>query len=307
MKLTIKYPFLPKARSLATGLVMDTFGVDFDQGDHVVCDGLELPITPKQIVLFTGASGSGKSSLLREVVRQLQQEGGHHLVEIDRLALPDKPLVDALPVPTREALDLLTACGLSEAQLLLRTPAELSDGQRYRFRLALGLAQFSSVSSLTTVHCPLTTSAWLIADEFTAALDRTLAQVLAYNLARLARRLGVGCLLATTHEDVAIDLAPDLHVRPGLDGRVAVEHAQEWGRSRISFFPPVGTARAPVPTGPTSPVGITAAIRSARCARSRCSGTKTGPSASASSPPPPAACGCATSSSACVAPETACS
>jgi len=70
VKLTIKYPFLPKARSLATGLVMDTFGVDFDQGEHVICDQLELPIIPKQIVLFTGPSGSGKSSLLRDVVRQ---------------------------------------------------------------------------------------------------------------------------------------------------------------------------------------------------------------------------------------------
>jgi energy-coupling factor transporter ATP-binding protein EcfA2 len=302
VKLTIKYPFLPKARSLGTGLVMDTFGVDFDQGEHVVCDALELPIEPKQVVLFTGPSGSGKSSLLRAVARQLEHEG-HQLLEIDRLTLPDLPLVDALPVPTREALDLLTACGLSEAQLLLRTPGELSDGQRYRFRLALALATLRHDDlSLPTGERG---AKWFVADEFTAVLDRTLAQVLAYNLARLARRYGLGCLLATTQEDVAVDLAPDLHVRPELDGRIGVERRDGPARKRVSFFPAVGTVRAPVPTGPASPAGITAAMRSASSARSRCSGMRIGRSASASSPPPPAACGSGISSSDCTTRTTA--
>lgn len=255
MQLSIRYPLLPKARSVGTSLVMKAFGVDFEASEHVVCDNLELDIAPGQIVLFTGSSGSGKSSMLRMVSEQLSQQAT--VLDITSLTLPEKPLVDALPVEVKAGLDLLAACGLSEAQLLLRTPSELSEGQRYRFRLALGLAQLMRRDPAT--------SAWLLADEFTATLDRTLARVLSFNLSRLARKYQVGCLLATTHDDVAADLQPDVHVRPGLDGRIEVVYSNhsQTGKRRISFFPNVGTVRAPVLTGLTLPLGTIATTPSA--------------------------------------------
>src|SRR5438132_923966 len=112
MYLTIKYPFLPKSRSLATTLIMDTFGIDFDQGDHIIAENLEVNLQLGQIVLFTGPSGSGKSSLLKAVVAELQQDKRHHLINIDQLVLPDLPLIDALSIPIQDSLHLLTACGL---------------------------------------------------------------------------------------------------------------------------------------------------------------------------------------------------
>jgi GNAT superfamily N-acetyltransferase len=60
----------------------------------------------------------------------------------------------------------------------------------------------------------------LLADEFAANLDRTLARVLAFNLRKLVTRTGVGALLATTHEDLTADLRPDLCVRCLGDGDV---------------------------------------------------------------------------------------
>ncbi|HQR06505.1 MAG TPA: ATP-binding cassette domain-containing protein [Gemmatales bacterium] len=316
MKLSIRYPIVPKARSLGTSLVMDAFGVQFDQEEHVVCEGLELEVQSGQIVLFTGPSGSGKSSLLRAVCEQLRASTQNVLIDIMALSLPDRPLVDALPLEVKESLDLLAACGLSEAQLLLRRPTELSEGQRYRFRLALGLAQLR--------QRPAGSEGWVIADEFTATLDRTLAKVLAYNLGRVARRQGVGCLLATTHEDVGEDLAADVLVRPDLDGGIVVESFSTspgrpsppaplpstgegrkpdlpsplWGEGlgvrgssrKISFFRSVGTGRAPVLTGPTLPVGTIAATPLASSNASPCSGMASSPSASASSVLPPSAC-----------------
>jgi energy-coupling factor transporter ATP-binding protein EcfA2 len=143
---------------------------------------------------------------------------------------------------------------------MLRTPAELSDGQRYRFRMALGVAAKPE---------------WLVADEFTATLDRTLAKVVAHNVRRISDRTGIGFLLATTHEDVAADLAPDVHVRCRTDGEITVERQsgnplpdgapsaddckkKECCRSSTSC----GSARRPSATGRTSLGGITAAIMS---------------------------------------------
>ena len=192
MRLNVKYPFLPKQPTVRTSQVMDHFGIAFEQGEQTLVAGWELPIEPGQVVCFTGDSGSGKSSLLRAAAAQLTG-----VSNLEELTLEPKSLVDQLPLPLGEALELLTACGLGEAPLLLRTPFELSEGQRYRFRLALAIARAAT---------------WVLADEFTATLDRTLAQVIALNIQKLSQRRGIGFLLATTHEDILPDLQPDVHV-----------------------------------------------------------------------------------------------
>src|SRR5439155_11141371 len=138
--------------------------------------------------------------------------------------------IDALAGPIESRLDHLAACGLSEARLLLRTPAELSDGQRYRFRLAYALER-AELGALTRPRSP-----FLLADEFAAMLDRTLAKVLAFNLRKLVTRTGVGALLATTHDDLIDDLNPDLHVRCHGDGHVEVER-RDVKQKNESFHP----------------------------------------------------------------------
>ena len=237
--ITIRYSFRPAKRSLATGEVADLFGLPERELPHTVAANVTLDLRPGDVALFTGPSGSGKSSLLREVARQVDA------ADAFALELPERPLIDALPGSVADRLSLLAACGLSEARLLLRTPAELSEGQRYRFRLAFALSRGAK---------------WIVADEFTATLDRPLARVVAFNLRKLANRAGAGILAATTHEDVAEDLNPDLHVRCGTDG-IQVERRdvkKKTCRSRTSF----GSRTAPVPIGRTSLGGITAATTS---------------------------------------------
>ena len=212
--ITIQNAFRPVRRSLATGRIADLFGLAAEQPAHIIAENIALDIRPGDLVLFTGPSGSGKSSLLRAAGDQLGA------VDAMSLELPEVPMIDAMPGTIEERLSALAACGLSEARLLLRTPSELSDGQRYRFRLAMARSRERLV----------------VADEFAANLDRTLAKVLAFNLRKLVTRTGVGMLLATTHEDLAADLRPDLHVRCHGDGDIRQVRNDSARESRpISF------------------------------------------------------------------------
>ena len=88
---------------------------------------------------------------------------------------PDLPIVDQCGKDTNEALALFSIAGLSDANLYLRRPGELSDGQRYRFRLAKIIESGAEV--------------WF-ADEFMAILDRVTAKCLAFNMQKIARRRG---------------------------------------------------------------------------------------------------------------------
>jgi len=185
-------------------MVAGLFGVGIeDARGRRLFEDVEIPILPGGIVLITGSSGAGKSTLLRGLRQQLKN--ALVLEEID--APTDRVVIDSFTSSLDETLAHLARAGLSEARLLLQSPATLSEGQRFRYRLA----QFFAGSSRI-----------LIADEFAAILDRVTARVVAYQLGRFIKTSNKTAILATTHEDLVEDLRPTVRVHVGLSGKVSV-------------------------------------------------------------------------------------
>jgi ABC-type glutathione transport system ATPase component len=155
-----------------------------------------------QILLITGPSGSGKSLLLNRY--RTRAPGGPRCIDLHRLRLPQRPLVDCLPaLSTADTLRALAEVGLGEAWTCLRMPAELSEGQRWRLRLAIALHRSRR----------LRRPGMLLADEFAALLDRVSACIVARVVRRcIARQPGLCAVLATSHDDLAGALCPDLHL-----------------------------------------------------------------------------------------------
>ena len=193
---------------------MDRYGIDFETEPVVIAVEQPLPLDLPRLLALTGESGAGKSTLLRAAARDLRDRGAR-VVDLDDLTLGTRPVIDRIGGSLDDAIATLSRCGLGEARLMLRLPSELSEGQRYRLRLAL------AVDALRE------TGGWIVADEFTATLDRTLAKVLARNVHRLAQPGRLGFVLATTHEDILPDLAPHTHVHCRLDEQPLVHTADQ--------------------------------------------------------------------------------
>jgi len=191
--------------------VAEAFGLGLDQWEKfVVYDNVELKIGPTDIVYITGDSGSGKSVLLKALEKDIREDMGQTCINIaDIKPEPTKPLIETVGKTLEEALELLSRVGLNDAFLFLRTYEQLSDGQKYRYKIAKMIesgAQF-----------------WIM-DEFAATLDRDTAKIVAYNLQKLARQQGKAVLAATTHTDLLEDLNPSVHIHKRFGKEVTVNY-----------------------------------------------------------------------------------
>jgi ABC-type lipoprotein export system ATPase subunit/GNAT superfamily N-acetyltransferase len=191
--------------------VAEAFGLGLDKWEKfIIYDNVELRIGPTDIVYITGDSGSGKSVLLKALEKDIRQDLGLTCINIaDIKPEPNKPLIETVGKTLEEALGLLSRVGLNDAFLFLRTYEQLSDGQKYRYKIAKMIesqAQF-----------------WIM-DEFAATLDRDTAKIVAYNLQKLARQQGKAVLVATTHIDLFEDLHPSVHIHKRFGKEITVNY-----------------------------------------------------------------------------------
>lgn len=196
-------------KSIRTLEIAESFGLGLDEKAWTLYDNLELDIERGDVVYVTGQSGSGKSVVLRELQR-LMADAGQRVASIDDFVFADDTnVIDQLGKTTSDALGLLSMAGLNDAYLFVRKPSEMSDGQKYRLKIAKLIESGADV--------------W-VADEFGAVLDRVTAQVVASNLQRAARAVGATVIVATTHEDLKNALRPSVQITKHYKERVKVDY-----------------------------------------------------------------------------------
>ncbi|MGA2070073.1 MAG: ABC transporter [Sedimentisphaerales bacterium] len=204
-------------RSERVTTVMRMFGVGIDRlKDQQTTHSCEVEVKDGDIVYITGPSGAGKSVLLREMQAAVADD---EKIIIEQIALPsDKAAIDCVGGSTElttggtgviGALSLLSYAGLSDVFCMLNAPTNLSEGQKYRFRLACAMASGKK---------------FIFADEFCSNLDRITAGVIAYNVRRFAKHNGVTFFLASAHEDILADLQPDVLVVKNFTGEAEVTY-----------------------------------------------------------------------------------
>lgn len=188
------------------GKVARMFGITADRlTQRCVIHNCRLEINDGDIVYITGPSGAGKSVMLNELEKTIPATNRVNLARI-KLA-KDKTLIDCIDADLLTSLRMLSTAGLNDVFCILNQPANLSEGQKYRFRLAMALASGKK---------------FVFADEFCSELDRITAAVIAYNIHKFAKKAGVTFVLASSHEDILLDLAPDIMVVKELSGKTEV-------------------------------------------------------------------------------------
>lgn len=207
LTLTCHVEFSTKAEvTKRTIAVCEAFGLGVDEAKHfVVFDKFSLDFRRGNLIFITGDSGGGKSLLLHAFKKFF----GDEAISLAELEIdPEETLVESVGKDVTEAIKILSFCGLNDAFLFLRRFKELSDGQKYRYKLAklMGMKE---------------KTVWIV-DEFCATLDPVMARIVSYLLQKVARRLEKTVVVATTHPDLAEDFQPDILVEKGFEKDVKV-------------------------------------------------------------------------------------
>jgi ABC-type lipoprotein export system ATPase subunit len=198
--------------------VAEAFGLGIDDSQKFLVLNAELKISPRDVVYITGDSGSGKSVLLKAIRADL----GGEAIELSEVQVDvEKPLIESIGATVEQALELLSKVGLNDAFLFLRKYSQLSDGQKFRYRLAKFLESDKQ---------------WLLVDEFAATLDRDTAKIVAFNLQKLARQMGKAVIAATTHGDLFEDLAPSVYVHKRFGEEINIQYYPNKPASECSLL-----------------------------------------------------------------------
>lgn len=204
-----------------TIMVSEAFGLGIDEEkSFTIYDNAHVKIKTGDIIYVTGDSGSGKSWILKNVFEKMS-----NTISIDDLQIDDNEVVvEGVGKNLNDALLKLNIAGLGDAFLYLRKYSQLSDGQKYRYRVAKFIDHEDK-------------NIWIL-DEFCATLDRTTAKIVAYNIQKIARKLNKTVVVATTHTDLLDYIRPNVHILKGYESDVNINYYKhdDWKNKKLDML-----------------------------------------------------------------------
>ncbi len=211
--------------------ILSVRALDFQVDDLKILEGIELDIHPHEFLCIVGASGCGKTTLLRMLAGLLLPTRGEVIYKGQKVGAPQPELavvfqdygrallpwrtvygnvelaLEARHVPRAERADiihrLLTQVGLADRAQAF--PVQLSGGMQQRLQIARCLAQAPQV---------------LLMDEPFGALDAMTRQTLQDEVARLSQEAGVTVVFITHDLEEAIYLGDRVLAMTKGPGRI---------------------------------------------------------------------------------------
>lgn len=195
-KVDLHIPALNRSSKVCQDIIK-TFGLS-EEGWIEPLSNLDIPTDG--VILITGASGVGKSLLLKDISRHFSTTR-----TIPNRIKEEKSIAEIVSCEDAgEVIRYLSKFGLGEPRILIGPFSHLSDGQKERFLIALALLQGTGP---------------LILDEFTTRLDRRTAEIIAINLGKILRSNKQNAFIASCHVDIVNFLKPDIHIRLCSNGK----------------------------------------------------------------------------------------
>lgn len=222
---------MPTARFIKSTKIGDSFRVNKIKGMFDMPDAknvekrfdVSIPIEGKkwQIGLIVGSSGSGKTTIAKECFKDFEFFNGFNW-GVDSI-------IEEFPktVETNDIIRAFNAVGLSSAPDWLKPFSVLSNGQKMRAEIA---------------RLVLESSKPVIYDEFTSVVDRQVAKVSSFAIAKYIRKTDKQFIAVSCHRDIIEWLTPDwifdtdknefswgcLRCRPKIEVDIRKANRTEW-------------------------------------------------------------------------------